>query len=199
MDYAKSFESAINHCMLYEVGGFWNLTIPGVVDGLINTKEQRKAVGYVNDPADLGGETKFGVAKNANPDLDIHTLDWAAAKRVYYRRYWLAASCNDITIFAPRLAILHFDGAVNHGAGRASKFLQEKLHVIADGDIGPGTLAAAQKANEIDLCDKVCDSREAFYRSIVAAKPEQARFLNGWLHRIADMRQFVTDKSLSVI
>ena len=27
--------------------------------------------GYVNDPKDPGGETKFGLSHRANPDLDI--------------------------------------------------------------------------------------------------------------------------------
>lgn len=198
MTYPKSFDSAVNHAMLYEVGSFWDLETPGVREGLIETEEQQKAVGYVNDPLDMGGETKYGVAKNANPDLDIHSLDWEGAKRVYYRRYWLAANCDDLTEFAPRLAVLHFDGAVNHGPGRAGKFLQTAVGAIADGDVGPGTLAAVKAAvaeDEIAVCNKVCDQREAFYRAIVANKPAQARFLKGWLRRIAEMRQFVTDSS----
>ena len=30
--------------------------------------------GYVNDPDDPGGETKYGIAKNSNPDVDIKDL-----------------------------------------------------------------------------------------------------------------------------
>jgi lysozyme family protein len=192
-DYPKSYEAAVNHAMLYEVGGFWNLETPGAREGLIETAAQRKAVGYVNDPLDLGGETKFGVAKNANPDLDIHSLDWAAAMRVYYRRYWLASHCDEISEVAPRLAVLHFDIAVNHGVGRAAKFLQRALGVADDGDIGPGTIKAL-KANtdELALCNAVCDQRVAFYHAIVANKPEQARFLKGWLRRSDELRTFVT-------
>lgn len=197
--YPKSYESAVAHAMLYEVGGFWKLETPGVREGLINTAAQRKAVGYVNDPLDMGGETKYGVAKNANPDLDIHSLDWEAAKRVYYRRYWLAANCDDITLVAPRLAVLHFDCAVNHGVGRAGKFLQKAVGVTPDGDVGPGTLTAVKNAvgNEIALCNAVCDQRVAFYHAIITSKPEQARFLKGWLRRADELRKFVTDSSKS--
>lgn len=192
-DYTKSFEAAINHAMLYEVGGFWNVDAPGVKEGLIGTRDERRAVGYVNDPLDRGGETKYGVAKNANPDLDITKLDWEGAKRVYFRRYWLSSNCDDISLFAPRLAVLHFDGAVNHGVGRAGRFLQQAVGAAVDGDVGPGTLRATRAKDEIETCNKVCDLREAFYRSIVANRPEQGRFLNGWLRRISEMRTFVTD------
>lgn len=183
--------------MLYEVGGFWNLDAPGVREGLITTAQQRKACGYVNDPTDMGGETKYGIAKNGNKDLNIANLNWETAKRVYFRRYWLASNCDEITVFSPRLAVLHFDGAVNHGVGRASIFMQRAAGVTADGDIGPATLRAMRAQDEITLCNKVCDIREDFYESIVAAKPTQARFLNGWLRRIKEMRAFTTNPSSS--
>lgn len=192
MDYPKSFDSALNHAMLYEVGGHWRLSTPGVKEGLIGTPQQRRAVGYVNDPTDMGGETKFGVAKNGNPDLNIRTLDWAGASSVYYKRYWLAASCDKLTEFAPRVAVLHFDGAVNHGVIRANRFLQRALGVKEDGVIGNQTLGVAKLANQISLCHTICDIREKFYRDIVANKPAQVRFLNGWLRRINEMRAYST-------
>jgi hypothetical protein len=74
--FTKPFEAAVDHAMLYEVGGFWNVNHPAVAGGLIDTPANRKAVGYVNDPADRGGETKFGVAVRANPDLNITNLTW---------------------------------------------------------------------------------------------------------------------------
>lgn len=199
--YPPSFEAALNHAMIYEVGAFWNVETPGVREGLIKTAAQRKAVGYVNDPLDAGGETKYGVAKNANPDLDITGLDWDAATRVYYRKYWLASNCDDITLMAPALAVLHFDGAVNHGIGRAGRFLQRAVAVAEDGDVGPATLAAVQAVvdagGEIDLCNTICDYREAFYNQIVQNKPSQARFLRGWLKRIREVREFVTSETFA--
>lgn len=196
-DYPLSFTVAVNHCMLYEVGGFWNVDTEGVRAGLIDTEEHRRSVGYVNDPVDPGGETKYGVAKNANIDLDITALDWDGAQRVYYSRYWLAGACDKITAFAPRVAVLHFDGAVNHGIGRASRFLQAAVNATVDGDIGPGTLSAARAMDEIAICNKICDARVAFYRQIVANNPSQSKYLNGWLRRIVEMRAFVTDTTSS--
>ncbi len=187
--YSDAFNDAILHAMLYEVGGGFILT-PDVITGLIDTPAQRKAVGYVDDPLDRGGETKFGVAKNANPDLDISALTWPMAKAVYYDRYWVTGSCERLN---PRIAVLHFDGCVNHGISRAKKFLQTSVGATPDGIIGEKTLAALASKNPIDICNKVCDLREQFYRDIVKNKPSQSRFLKGWLRRIDEMRVFTTN------
>lgn len=187
--FTEAFNKAVDHAMLYEVGGFWKLT-PEVEAGLIGTKEQRRACGYVNDPDDAGGETKFGVAKNGNPDLDITNLTWDQAKEVYFKRYWLTGSCDKLPA---RIAVLHFDGCVNHGVGRANKFLQKAAGVTQDGVIGPKTISAISALNEFDVCKNICNSREHFYRNIVEDKPTQVKFLAGWLRRINEMRQFVCD------
>lgn len=193
-EYTQSFLTAVDRAMLYEVGGFWNLETPGVREGLIATVAQRQACGYTNDPVDAGGETKFGIAKNGNPDLDIAALNWNAAVRRYFRSYWQLVHCDELDDMGlHRLAALHFDSAMNHGVGRAPILLQRALGVGEDGDIGPGTLAAGAGADEIATCNKLCDIRAAFYNAIVAAKPAQVKYLKGWLRRIEEMRAFTTD------
>lgn len=189
MDNTTAFDMAVNHTMLYEVGKFWKLT-PEVEAGLIETPAQRKMCGYTNDPDDHGGETKFGIAKSANPGLNVSTLTWDAAKRVYYKNYWLAGDCQNMPA---RLAFLHFDGCVNHGVGRASKFLQKSVGAVADGDIGPATIACISNFDEIEICERICSIRAEFYHKIVANNPSQGKFLNGWLTRIREVEQFVTD------
>jgi len=188
-DFTPAFERAVTHAMLYEVGGWFNANDKETQQGLIATPFQRKKVGYVNDPDDRGGETKFGVAKNANNDLNITGLTWAQAKQRYYDKYWVAGGCH---LLPPRVAILHFDGCVNHGVDKASKFLQEVVGAKPiDGDVGPGTAKTVLKMNEFDVCRLLCDRREKFYRNIVAATPSQGKFLNGWLRRINEIRDFV--------
>lgn len=189
--YTDAFLNAFNHAMLYEVGKFWNPTDPEVIAGLIGTKDQRRKVGYVNIPEDTGGETKYGVAKNGNPDLNITTLNLDGATAVYNARYWLVGNCDKLP---GAVAIIHFDGCVNHGIGRASKFLQVAAGVTADGAVGPGTLAAVAKKSQADLINSIADQRVAFYNAIVAAKPNQAKFLAGWLSRIAEIRAFALSK-----
>lgn len=185
----QAFDKAVDHAMLYEVGGFWKLT-PEVEAGLINTPAQRKAVGYVNDPTDCGGETKFGVAKNANQDLDIAKLTWAQAKAVYETRYWDAAKCDKL---GGRYAALHFDIAVNHGVKRAAISLQRALGVDDDGVIGNITLSKAAEVDQIDLCNKVCDQRKKYYEDIIKNNPSQAKYRNGWMRRCDELRAFTTN------
>ncbi len=187
--YTNAFEQAVNHVMLYEVGGFWKLT-PDVEAGLITTAAQKRAVGYTNDPHDNGGETKYGVAQNANHDINVNKLNWAGAKEVYYRRYWLNGSCDKLS---GRVAVLHFDGCVNHGVGRANKFLQKALGVVDDGVIGPATIQQANKLDPMDVCKSICAQRTAFYKDIVARNPSQGRYLGGWLRRIDEMYVYTTD------
>lgn len=72
--------------------------------------------GYVNDPKDPGGETKFGISKRAYPNLDIPQLTLAQAQEIYRRDYWNALGCDELTW---EMALVTFDCAVNQGAGTA--------------------------------------------------------------------------------
>lgn len=188
--YTPAFEKAIDHAMKYEVGGEWDENHPAVELGLIDTQINRRATGYVNDPFDNGGETKFGVARNANQDIDVTNLTWDGAKAVYYVRYWIAGKCDYLT---GRIAALHFDGCVNHGVKRASTFLQRAAGVNPDGNVGAITVTKAKEMNQFVLCNSIADHREQFYRSIVRNNPTQERYLNGWLRRITEVRAFVTN------
>jgi lysozyme family protein len=75
--------------------------------------------GYVDDKADPGGETNFGISKRAYPNLDIKALTLAKAKEIYFRDYWVPADCGYI-VDEP-MAILVFDCAVNQGVSRAKQ------------------------------------------------------------------------------
>lgn len=188
--YSRSFELAVQHSMLYEIGGFFKFDAPGFKEGLIDTPEHRKACGYANDPLDHGGETKYGIAKKPNPQLDITHMDWEGAKAVYFSNYWLNSKCDKMN---GRLAALQFDGAIQHGPGTASKFIQRAIGVDDDGSIGSVTLAALATKDPIAICNLVCNQREKFYINIVANDATQDRFLKGWLRRVSEMRLFVTD------
>lgn len=187
MSYNKNFDDAVSHAMKYEVGGFWNPLHPAVNSGDISTSANRKATGYVNDPVDRGGETKFGIAKNANPSVNIAKLKWDEAKQIYYDKYWLTGKCDNLP---KALASIHFDACINHGVGRANKMLQQALGVVVDGAIGPKTLAAAKAVDQRKAVTQYATIRRNFYHSIVKNNPSQAKFLNGWLRRIDEVEAF---------
>jgi lysozyme family protein len=107
--------------------------------------------GYVNDPADPGGETKYGISHRAYPDIDIKALTLDQAKDIYRRDYWQAASCDSMP---ERIGHLVFDCAVHHGVKTAIKLLQRALKVADDGEFGPitrGTLTARDTNETADL------------------------------------------------
>ena len=185
MIYPQIFQTAINKLMNYEVGGFWDINAPGAKDGTIPG-----ACGYVNDPADPGGETKYGLARNDNPSVDITNLDLAGAMDIYWTKYWLTTRCDQLP---DRVAVLVFDGSVNNGPGTSAKFLQRAIGVTADGSIGQQTLAAVNAGDPIAICNSICDQRNKYYQNIVANNPTEGKYLTGWLRRISEMRTFTTD------
>ena len=45
--------------------------------------------GYSSNPADPGGETRFGISARSNPGVDIATLTRDQAVNIYWREWWL--------------------------------------------------------------------------------------------------------------
>lgn len=68
--------------------------------------------GYVCDPQDPGGETKYGISKRAYPNEDIKNLTMESAKFLYQRDYWTAHGLDSLEWGK---ALLVFDCAVNGG------------------------------------------------------------------------------------
>ena len=101
--------------------------------------------GYVSDPQDPGGETKYGISKRAHPNVDIVNLTLRNAKAIYRSNYWDHCCCDD---YHWPLNLYVFDGAVNQGAVATTRMLQTALDLQEDGIIGKNTLAAARKASE---------------------------------------------------
>lgn len=95
--------------------------------------------GYVNNPADPGGETKFGISRRAYPLENIKAMTLERAKVLYLRDYWGPAGCDAVP---DGIKFDLFDMAVNGGVISATKCLQRAAGVLADGQIGPITLQA---------------------------------------------------------
>lgn len=68
--------------------------------------------GYVNDPKDPGGETKYGISKRAYPNIDIAKLTLGEAKAIYLRDYWYPSGCEAMPW---DLAVCALDCSINQG------------------------------------------------------------------------------------
>src|SRR2546430_2773024 len=79
--------------------------------------------GYVNDPLDSGGETKFGISKRNHPSIDIESLTPDDAKHIYKTEYW-PTLYDKITSQA--LGAKLFDMGVNQGVGTAVKIWRQE-------------------------------------------------------------------------
>ena len=156
--------------------------------------------GYVNNPNDPGGETKYGIAKASFPDLDIKNLTVDDAKKIYYSNYWNTKHMNLDTIaeFSAELAIELFDSAVNQGVGTAAEFLQESLNLMnrdqklfpdmtVDSFAGPTTMKALHSLRSYDKPSllKVFSGLQFMrYYDIVKKDPTKECFFSGWMKRV---------------
>lgn len=132
--------------------------------------------GYVNDPRDPGGETKFGISKRQYPDIDIAALTLSDAKDIYRRDYWDVCKCD----YLPwPLCLFVFDSAVNQGVGAAVRMLQRALDVPQDGILGLRTMAAAAKARPWHAARFM-----AFRAMRYQSTRNFDRFGEGWLIRL---------------
>lgn len=145
--------------------------------------------GFVDHPADKGGPTNAGVTlatfktifgKDKTVD-DLRNMTNAQWKRIM-KVYWDAVKGDDIK--NQSVANLVADWCVNSGVN-GRKGVQQALRLVTDGIFGPKTLAALNKEPYKCVFCKVMDARTEYYRNIVAAKPSQQVFWNGWMNRLS--------------
>lgn len=148
-----------------------------------------------DDPDDRGGLTRFGIAQNYNPDVDVARLTRDQAELRYLTNYFYPASCED---FSRPLAIAVFDASVNHGPVTAKKLLQSALRVSVDGLVGPATIAAIEASNQPQLLIDFLSHRALSYHEIAAASPSQTKFIRGWMRRLFKLQQYLNNLSKGV-
>lgn len=84
-----------------------------------------------------------------------------------------------------------FNASINVGVGRGARLLQQSINALrnpdisVDGRVGPATRGALCGLSEDAVIEQYKRQQAAFYRSIVARRPSQGKFLKGWLSRAA--------------
>lgn len=138
--------------------------------------------GYVNDPKDPGGETKYGISKKAYPNIDIKNLTIEQAKQIYHRDYWDRCKC----AFIPdALSIALFDFAVNSGTKRAIRYLQRALGVTVDGVIGNQTIGACNRLPTRQVLEQFINNRLEYLMSLKSWQ----HFGGGWGRRVKTLKE----------
>ena len=176
--------------------------------------------GYVNDPADPGGSTKYGVTVHTMrrlgldltqdghvDDADVRVLTRAHAASIFIEHYFRGPRIDRLP------ADLHatvFDMYVNAGAN-AVKILQRllvdmRIPVAVDGVIGPKTVAAVKQALAAapdHLVDAYGIARRNYYYDLADRRPASRKYARrrdggkgGWIKRAEEFisaRYHLTD------
>lgn len=122
--------------------------------------------------------TKYGIAANSYPDIDIPSLTEAQAASLFRRDYWDKVA-GDLQPVGVDLCV--YDTAVNSGTGRA---VQLQAQVLGNPSRNSATLARAAQAKG-DYTAQVkalCAARLAFLHRLATF----ARYGKGWSARVAD-------------
>jgi len=148
--------------------------------------------GYVNHPADPGGETNLGVTKRVyekwGGTKDMKDLTFDDVAPIYKENYWNRCKCSDLESGVDWAV---FDWAVNSGTGRSAKAIQKICGAAQDGSIGPKTLALINTQDTSYVIEEFGKIRQGFYESLKTFKT----FGRGWTRRNKE----TTEKALKMV
>lgn len=165
------------------------------------------------DPDDPGLVTRYGISlrflRKAGLDLgdvdgdgdidadDVLALTLEEAAGIYKDKFWRSLR---LDLLPARMAVAVMDTAVNMGPGTAVRLLQETLNLMGarlktDGVLGSKTRGAVKVfgSGSVNMIRAYLLQRVFQYNSIVAANKNLLKFLVGWLNRVEDLEQYVTD------
>jgi lysozyme family protein len=141
------------------------------------------------------GCTKFGIATNTYPRLDIHNMTIKQAAALYQRDFWNPLRLSELK--SQGLATEIFDTAVNCGVGMSGRVVQRCCNHLngrgkdfpVDGRITPETIAwinwyTTEKANRLRFYKLLNGYQLGRYLDIVDRNPRMDRYLSSWLSRV---------------
>ena len=146
--------------------------------------------GYVNHPKDPGGETNLGVTKRVYLEhggtKDMKELTVEDVAPIYKSGYWDKMKGDELP---NGLDLCVFDFGVNAGPGRSAKYLQTMIGTVADGGIGPNTLAKLREYVEehglATAIDNFQEARQEYYEKLSTFDT----FGKGWTRRVDETTQ----------
>ena len=173
------------------------VTLDARIEARIDPLIVREA-GFVNDPEDSGGATKFGITQRKLAEWrrrpvtvdEVRELAEEEAREIY-RADFRAAQLDVAPDVCEELLL---DIYTNHGPGNYTRILQRALGVEVDGRVGPKTRAALAAADGPRLFSELCAARMEFTGRAITKNlkdddhdgiPDHTKFASGWLNRQA--------------
>ncbi len=152
------------------------------------------AGGYVNDPIDRGGATKYDVTldtwramghdKDGDGDIDANDIklltpdDAMTVMKVGYWDRWRADSIKNQSVAESLVEWVW-------GSGKWGIVIPQRiLGVTADGRVGVKTITAINNCDQAALHEKLRLAKIKFLNDIVAGDTKQQRFIKGWTRRV---------------
>ena len=152
--------------------------------------------GYVNHPKDPGGETNLGVTKRVYLEhggkKDMKDLLVEDVAPIYKKGYWDKMKGDELP---SGLDLCVFDFGVNAGPGRSAKYLQTMIGTVADGGIGPNTLAKLKEYVEKHGIEKSIEDFQGARQDYYEKLSTFATFGKGWTRRVDE----TTELALSMV
>ena len=141
----------------------------------------------VNDPADTGGRTQYGISERSHPEAwtDGQVTE-KEAREIYLRKYVVGPGFHRIPPAYIKLQAQLIDYGVNSGPAIATQKLQVILGVGVDGILGPQTIEAIILGDPRDLNNRLVRARVEMIARLVQKVPTNIKFLTGWLNRAMD-------------
>lgn len=174
------------------------LSIDQIIDEVLQAEG-----GYVNDPADAGGETNYGitvaVARAYGYTGAMRDLPVSVARSIYSNRYITTPGFDRVLQINEAVGIELIDTGVNMGPSQASEFLQRWLNALndtgsryqtlfVDGRLGPITYAALEaylkwrgRDGQTVLVRGLNSSQGDKYLRLTESRPANKKFLFGWM------------------
>lgn len=123
-------------------------------------------------PGDRGGRTAYGITQATynvwlgRTDKDVWNISSQEVEEIYHRRFWLIAGCDKLP---GRLAVAHFVAAVHCGVSPANEFLEDSRWAEAAEDCQVYAYLSLYRA----------------FLQRLAERPNQGKFLAGWMNRVS--------------
>lgn len=137
--------------------------------------------GFVDNPSDKGGPTKFGITLPVLSEYlghpcdleDVKNITQGVASDIFKKNYWEVIGLNQIQSDGVATAVL--DMAVNRGVQKATDYAMLTLSKM-----NAASLGAAHPETFIRIFAGLIHNG---YQLIVEKHPENEPFLKGWLAR----------------
>lgn len=141
------------------------------------------------------GCTKFGIATNTYPNIDIRGLTLQRAAQLYKRDFWDPLRLHDLESQA--LATEIFDTAVNCGVGTGGNIVLHLVNIFGPAHYKLNGRVNAEQIEWINQYTRKKSNRTTFwkalnilqgerYLAIIEKNPRMMKYCNSWFARVGE-------------